>query len=106
MITDIRGVSRLDMPLKDKLATSDERLKKIFGVIRGDEPSHWMPYRDWLAKNHGGAPQWNERAADWAVHKSLVFWKAPSVYLNPRMPRRTNWQDDGEAQGIMGAATA
>ncbi len=104
MITEIRGMNQLDILLEDKLVTSDARLKKIFEVIRVDEPSHWTPYRDWLEKNDGGKPKWNELTADWAVHKSLVFWKVPSVYLNPTMPRRTNWQDDGEAQGIMGAA--
>lgn len=104
MITEIRGMNQLDILLEDKLVTSDDRLKKIFQVIRKDEPSHWLPYRDWLAKNDGGDPNWNERAADWAVHKSLVFWKVPSIYLNPKMPRRTDWHDAGEAQGIMASA--
>ncbi|MCK5747427.1 MAG: hypothetical protein KAH44_14500, partial [Oricola sp.] len=106
MITEIRGMNQLDILLEDKLVTSDERLKKIFEVIRIDEPSHWTPYRDWLLKNNGGEPKWNERAADWAVHKSLVFWKVPSIYLNPAMPRRTDWHDEGEPQGIMGAPVA
>lgn len=101
MITEIRGMNQLDILLEDKLVTSDERLKKIFQVIRKDEPTHWMPYRDWLERNDGGEPRWNERAADWFVHKSLVFWKVPSLYLNPRLPRRQDWHDDGEAQGIM-----
>jgi hypothetical protein len=86
--------------LEDKLVTSDARLKKIFQVIRKDEPSHWTPYRDWLEKNNGGDPRWNERAADALVHKSLVFWKVPTLYLNPLLPRRQTWHNDGEPQLI------
>lgn len=99
MITEIRGMNQLEVLLEDKLVTSDERLKKIFEVIRVDEPSHWMPYRDWLEKNNGGDPKWNERAADWAVHKSLVLWKVPSLLLNPGLKRRTEWHDTSDPPG-------
>lgn len=96
MLTEIRGMHQLDVLLEDKLVRSDQSLMKIFAVIRRDEPSHWLPYRDWLAAHDGGAPRLNERAADFMVHRSLVFWKVPSLYLNPKLPRRTEWQDEGE----------
>lgn len=96
MITEIRGMNQLEVLLENALVRADDKLLKIFKVIRKDEPSHWMPYRDWLAKNDGREPKWNERAADWAVHKSLVLWKVPSLYVNPSLRRRTDWQDSDE----------
>lgn len=104
MITEIRGMNQLDILLTDKMVRADDRLVKIYEVIRKDEPSHWMPYRDWLAKNDGGDPKWNERAADWAVHKSLVFWKVPSLLFNPGLKRRTSWHDESDPAGPLLAA--
>ncbi len=99
MITEIRGMNQLDVLLEDKIVGEDEALVKIFKVIRKDEPSHWTPYRDWLAGHDGGKPRWNELAADWLVHRSLVFWKVPSLYLNARLPRRTDWLDRADPPG-------
>ncbi|MBI1391186.1 MAG: ferritin-like domain-containing protein [Alphaproteobacteria bacterium] len=104
MITEIRGMNQLDILLEDRLVRGDPALVKIFKVIQKDEPSHWTPYRDWLEKKNGGDPRWNELAADWAVHKSLVFWKVPSLLLSPGLKRRSGWHDDGEDQSIMGRA--
>lgn len=97
MITEIRGMNQLDIILEDRLVRSDERLVRIYKVIRKDEPSHWIPYRDWLLAHGGGGARWNERAADWFVHKSLVFWKVPSLLLDRGLARRTTWHDEGEA---------
>lgn len=99
MITEIRGMNQLEILLTDKMVRADDRLVQIYEVIRKDEPSHWMPYRDWLEKNNGGDPRWNERAADWAVHKSLVLWKVPSLLLNPGLKRRTTWHDTSDPPG-------
>lgn len=93
MLTEIRGMHQLDVLLENTLVTSDDRLRKIFNVIRLDEPSHWIPYRDMLLQHGGGQPRWNERLADWSVHKSLVLWKVPTLLLNPKLPRRTSWHD-------------
>ncbi len=106
MITEIRGMNQLDVLLEDTLVTSDDRLKKIFDVIRKDEPSHWMPYQEWLSRNDGGHPHWNEKAADWTVHKSLVLWKVPSLFLNPGLKRRTDWHDTSDPEGSLVAAAA
>lgn len=99
MITEIRGMNQLDVLLEDKMVRSDERLVKIYEVIRKDEPSHWMPYREWLDRNDGGDPKWNEVAADKAVHVSLVFWKVPTLLLNPALKRRTEWHDASDPPG-------
>lgn len=96
MITEIRGMNQLDVLLEDKMVGSDPELVKIFKVIRKDEPSHWQPYQYWLEENNGGRPRLNERAADFFVHRSLVFYKVPSLYLNPNLPRRRSWYDDDE----------
>ena len=99
MITEIRGMNQLDVILEDKIVGADDALVSIFKVIRKDEPSHWMPYRDWLANHNGGDPRWNELAADWFVHRSLVFWKVPSLYLSAALPRRTAWLDLSDPPG-------
>ncbi len=104
MITEIRGMNQLDVLLEDRMVRDDPELVRIFKVIRKDEPSHWEPYRDWLGRHGGGVPRWNERAADWAVHKSLVFWKVPSLLVRPNLRRRDDWHDAGEVQTIMGHA--
>lgn len=100
MLTEIRGMNQLDVLLENTLVKSDKTLMKIFAVIRRDEPDHWQPYKGWLADHGGGDAKWSERAADWFVHKSLVLAKVPSLYLNPKLPRRTTWHDesDGEAR--------
>jgi hypothetical protein len=106
MITEIRGMNQLDVLLEDKLVASDPALWKIFTVIRKDEPSHWTPYRDWLAAHHGGKPRLNERIADWLVHRSLVFWKVPTLLLDRNLPRRRDWHDLSDAPGLLARAAA
>ncbi len=98
MLTEMRGMRQVDILLRSPLMTSDKRLVKIFKVIERDEPSHWAPYQAWLEENGGGRPTRSERAADALVHRTLLTVKLPALYLNPRLPRRTDWQDTGEAQ--------
>lgn len=106
MITEIRGMNQLDVLLEDRLVSSDPALRRIFAVIRKDEPSHWTPYRDWLAGRNGGKPRLNERVADWLVHRSLIFWKAPTLLFNRNLPRRTDWHDQSDAPGPLLRAAA
>jgi hypothetical protein len=101
MITEIRGMNQLDVLLENRLVLSDTRLKRIFAVIRRDEPSHWQPYKAWLEDHDGGKPKLSESTADFFVHRSLVFYKVPSLFLNKNLKRRTDWQD---AQEIAEAA--
>ena len=106
MLTEIRGMNQLDVLLENSAVGSDQALMKIFTVIRKDEPSHWLPYRDWLATHGGAGPTFAERAADFLVHRSLIFVKAPSLYLNPRLPRRETWHDESDAPAQMAAAAS
>lgn len=106
MITEIRGMNQLDALLEDRLVASDPALLQIFRVIRKDEPSHWTPYRDWLAAHGGGKPRFNERAADFLVHRSLVFWKVPSLYLDRSLSRRTDWHDRNDRPAPAAAVAA
>ncbi|MEA3017082.1 MAG: hypothetical protein QOI38_1804 [Sphingomonadales bacterium] len=96
LLTEQRGMRQVDILLRSPLMTSDRRLVKIFKVIERDEPSHWLPYEKWLAENDGGRPTRGERLADAFVHKTLLTVKLPALYLNPRLPRRTAWQDADE----------
>jgi hypothetical protein len=108
MLTEIRGMHTIDLLLESFLVKSDRSLIKIFKVVERDEPSHWMPYRAWLKAHDGGMPRLWERIADFWVHRSLIFAKLPFLYLNPRLPRRHSWYDEGEPAdpAAVGAATA
>ncbi len=106
MITEIRGMNQLDVLLENAFVKTDRTLMKIFAVIRRDEPSHWTPYRDWLAENNGGDPLWSERASDALVHASLVLYKVPTLYLTPRLARRTCWHDESDGETKLDMAVA
>jgi hypothetical protein len=97
MLTEMRGMRQVDILLNSPLMTADKRLVKIFKVIERDEPSHWQPYEAWLRANGGGRPTRRERLADFLVHRTLLMVKLPALYLNPRLSRRTDWYDAGEA---------
>jgi hypothetical protein len=94
MITEIRGMRQIDVLLESFLVKSDKSLAKIFKVIERDEPSHWVPYRYWLKRHDGGMPTLRERLSDWWVHRSLILFKLPALYFNPRLKRRSDWVDD------------
>lgn len=96
MLTEIRGMHQVDILLAHPFIKADKGLIKIFNVVERDEPSHWMPYEAWLKEHDGRLPFRSERIADICVHKSLVLAKLPSLYLNPRLRRRTDWPDDGD----------
>ncbi len=106
MITEIRGMNQLDVLLSNRVVGTDPALIRIFTIIRKDEPSHWTPYRDWLAAHGGGEPRFNERAADFLVHRSLTFVKVPSLFLDRGLPRRTDWWDSEDATGSSSSAIA
>ena len=101
LLTEQRGMRQVDILLKSPLMTADRRLVKIFKVIERDEPSHWLPYEKWLTDNGGGLPTRRERIADALVHKTLLLVKLPALYLNPHLPRRSDWADAGEPAGAL-----
>ena len=94
MITEKRGMNTVDRLLNSFLLEDDRALVAIFRVIERDEPSHWMPYQGWLERHGGEQSRLSERLADFWVSCSLLFAKLPLLYFNPRLPRRTDWQDD------------
>lgn len=106
MLTEMRGMRQLDVLLKNPILNSDLALVKIFTVIRRDEPSHWLPYRDWLLTRGGAQAKFSERAADFLVHRTLVFAVVPALYLNPKLPRRIAWHDAGDTPDALIAATS
>lgn len=99
MLTEQRGMHQLDILLKNRLVLSDSILVKIFKIIRKDEPSHWQPYDAWLKTNSKATALFRERAADFWIHKSLMFAKLPAVFVRRHTPRLTDWYDAGEAVG-------
>ncbi|HTI66045.1 MAG TPA: hypothetical protein VL460_00710 [Caulobacteraceae bacterium] len=107
MLTEMRGMRQVEILLRSPLMASDRSLVKIFRVIERDEPSHWAPYEGWI-RDHGGAmPNLAERMADAWVHRSLILFKLPLLYFNPRLVRRTAWQDEQDLpDGYAGRAVA
>ena len=95
MITEQRGMSQVDVLLKNRHIRSDKAMKRIFEVVERDEPSHWLPYDAWL-RDHGRQPKatWRERWTDYWIHKSLMLAKLPAVFLNRNNPRLAAWPDE------------
>ena len=95
MITEQRGMARVDTLLRNRHILSDKGMKRIFEVVERDEPSHWQPYEAWL-RAHGRRPTatWRERLTDYWIHKSLMLAKLPAIFLDRRSPRLAAWPDE------------
>lgn len=94
MLTEQRGMQQVTVLLRSRQILSVPALKAIFKVIERDEPSHWMPYRDWLARNGRRQPRWWEKLIDLRIHRELMLIRLPAVFLDWRMPRRRRWPDE------------
>jgi hypothetical protein len=92
-LTEQRGMKQVEVLLKHPIVRRDKTLIKIFQIVEKDEPSHWAPYDAWLKANGKRDPKWWERAIDTFIHSELLFLKLPALFLNPRLKRRTEWQD-------------
>lgn len=97
-LTEKRGYRQVEILLKNSIVLGDPILKRIFDVIRKDEPSHWTPYDNWLAAHAGREPRWWERAVDSFIHMELLFVKLPYLFLSPWTRRRVDWADALEAE--------
>lgn len=97
MLTEQRGMTQVDILLNSRIVKSDPTLVKIFKVIEKDEPSHWMPYHAWLTENGKVTAKWRERMTDFWIHKSLMLAKLPSLFIQRRTPRMTQWPDAQDA---------
>ncbi len=98
VLTEQRGMWQVDKLLGMNIIREERALHQLFKVVERDEPSHWMPYDEWLTKHGGRQASWRERLADAFVHKSLILYKLPLLYLNPWLKRRTDWQHESDAR--------
>jgi hypothetical protein len=104
MLTEQRGMRQVDVLLKSPFVRSDPVMMKIFRIIERDEPSHWQPYAAWLERTGRKKASWIERAVDFWIHRELLLFKIPALYLNPWLARRADWADSGEAVVVVPAA--
>ena len=87
MMTEFRGMRQVDKLLKSPFIKKDSTLHRIFSVIERDEPSHCYPYQYWLRKSGSHMPKFQERITDLWIHYSLLLFKIPFLFLNPRLKR-------------------
>ena len=105
MLTEQRGYRQVEIILQNRLIMSDPVMKKIFEIVHRDEPDHFLPYQRWLERQGRATARWNERAADWCIHKVLMLAKLPALFLDLGRARMKHWPD--EADGLPDlAATA
>jgi hypothetical protein len=97
MLTEQRGMAQVDVLLKSRAVQSDAVLLKIFKIIEKDEPSHWQPYAQWLQANGKITSTFRERATDFWIHKSLMLFKLPAIFLSLHTPRDIVWADAQDA---------
>jgi hypothetical protein len=98
-LTERRGYKQVEILLDHGIVKRDPVLMRIFRIIKRDEPSHWAPYESWLKRNGKREPKWWERRIDTFIHSELLFFKLPFLFLNPFVPRRTDWADADEPEG-------
>ncbi len=91
MLTEERGLKQVEILLNSPIVRADPVMLRIFRIVHKDEPEHFLPYRRWLERNGRAPARWNERAADWCIHKVLMLGKLPSVFLDPATPRLDRW---------------
>ena len=101
MLTEQRGLKQVEIILKNRLIMSDPVMKKIFEIVHRDEPDHFLPYQRWLNRQGRATARWNERMADWCIHKVLMLYKLPALFLDLRRARMEHWPDetDGLPEG-------
>ena len=79
--------------LRNRHVVADNRLRKIFEVVERDEPSHWMPYEDWLSRNGRIQPRWWEKLVNLRIHGELMLIRIPAIFVNWRAARCAAWPD-------------
>ena len=96
ILTEQRGLAQVAILLDNAMVRSDPILPRIFRVIEKDEPRHFLPYVAWLEAQKRPLSYWNERMADWFIHKLLLLVKLPTLFFTPRAARLSQWPDTGE----------
>lgn len=97
MLTEQRGLKQVEVLLRSRIIRSDPVMLRIFRIVHKDEPEHFLPYRRWLLRNGRAQARWNERAADWCIHKVLMLVTLPSVFLDRATPRLERWPHEDAA---------
>ncbi|MBV1690233.1 ferritin-like domain-containing protein [Novosphingobium sp. G106] len=96
VLTEQRGLDQVEELLRHKAVLGDPVMHRIFRIVHEDEPSHFLPYRDWLTEQGGRIERWNEKLADWCIHKVLLLGKMPALFFDAGAPRLERWPDAGE----------
>jgi hypothetical protein len=91
MITEMRGMSQVELLLQSWLIRGDDHLLKTFARIKRDEPSHCFPYQGWLRRHGKAEITYREYFSDIYVNYSLMLWKIPLLVLNPFLQRRSEF---------------
>jgi hypothetical protein len=94
MLTEQRGFVQVEVLLKNRFVRSDPIMTRIFQIVHKDEPDHFLPYQNWLESHGKSTARWNERAADWCIHKVLMLGELPAIFLNRATPRLAHWPDE------------
>ncbi len=97
MLTEQRGYSQVGNLLRNRFIRSDPIMKKTFQIVHRDEPDHFLPYQRWLERHGKATTKWNERAADWCIHKALMLAKLPGLFLDVGTPRLRHWPDENSS---------
>ncbi|MEY4160548.1 MAG: hypothetical protein RLZZ136_1169 [Pseudomonadota bacterium] len=97
MLTEQRGFRQVEILLKNRHVLSDPVLRRIFTIIHRDEPDHFLPYQNWLAREARVTARWQEKWIDFQIHCRLLFAKIPAIFLDSRLPRMAQWPDAMDA---------
>ncbi|MDE2436609.1 MAG: ferritin-like domain-containing protein [Sphingomonadales bacterium] len=100
MLTEQRGFRQVQILLRNRIVRSDPVMKRIFEIIHKDEPDHFLPYQHWLERQDRAATKWNEKAADWFIHKILMLAKLPALFLDSGRPRLQSWPDEPDPAAL------
>ena len=96
MLTEQRGFAQVEVLLQSRMILADPVMSRIFTIIHADEPSHFLPYQHWLEGQGRAQGRWNEKLADWSIHKLLMLVKLPTLFFNRGAKRLADWPDAGE----------
>ena len=98
-LTEQRGYKQVEILLDHGIVKQDPVLMRIFRIVKRDETSNWAPYEGWVMRHGKSVSRWWERRIDTFIHSELLFFKLPFLFLNPFVPRRTDWADADEPEG-------
>ena len=99
VLTEQRGLTQVEELLRNKAVLGDPVMHRIFRIVHEDEPSHFLPYRDWLTGQGRKIELRNEQMADWCIHKVLLLGKMPALFFDAGARRMEQWPDAGEVAG-------